>query len=350
MVTLRDVAKEAGVTAATVSYVLRGTAQISPATTKRVMAAVKKLNYTRNLSASSLRMGRSGIIGVAVHDLAISHQNELARCISLEALKHGYQALIQQTLPTSNQPDIERNIIKSMVNQFCDGMIMSAGALPLEELQTLSQGKPIVMLDGHFPNSPFDTIFTPCEQGAETATTHLVELGCQRILIVGFAYREAHTEAERTRSGFRLVKGAATAIKRQNPSNFSPDRFIQCSWSAQGGSQAIQHVLEENVPFDGVYCLSDDIAFGAMNALTEAGYAIGGDLAAGQIPVVGFDATEAGRYYSPSLTSVSTSNGEQARIAVDTIINRIEHPGESFEPLRPTVDFQLVRRASTATR
>lgn len=351
MVTQQDVAREAGVSAATVSYVLKGADTISEATRKRVMDAVEKLHYTKNLSAVGLRLGRNGIIGVAVHDLNISHQAELARAISLEALQHGYQALVQQTLLARNKPDMERAIITSMMNQFCDGMIMSAGTLSSEELRALSHNKPIVMLDGHAVDAPFDTIFTPCERGARMAVEHLIGCGCTRILVVGTTYRRAETDAERIRSRFRHIEGVVGALE-QAGLPLDPYLFVNDDWSADGGYRAVTQAVERGLRFDGAYCLSDDMAFGALHALHEA--ALHGETSEPptlpRIPVIGFDATEAGRHYTPTLSSIDTSNAEQARLAVETLIRRIEHPEDRSAPLQATVDCTLVARESTAFR
>ncbi|KAB8295628.1 LacI family DNA-binding transcriptional regulator [Bifidobacterium avesanii] len=344
MVTQQDVAREAGVSAATVSYVLKGADTISEATRRRVMDAVEKLHYTKNLSAVGLRSGRNGIIGVAVHDLGISHQTELARAISLEALKHGYQALVQQTLTARNEPELERAIIRSMVNQFCDGMIMSAGALSADELHTLSNNKPIVLLDGHFLNNAFDTIFTPCERGARMAVGHLIERGCKRVLVVGTTYRRAENDEERIRSRFRHMEGIVGALEEARLAA-DPNLFLGGEWNADGGYRAVREAIGRGLDFDGIYCMSDDMALGALHALHDANAS---GSAAGFIPVIGFDATDAGRHYTPTLSTIDTSNAEQARLSVETLIRRIEHPEDDFQPVQITVGCTLVERESTA--
>ena len=102
MVTMSDVAKAAGVSRATASYALRGDPRIVPATAERVMRAARELQYTTNLSARSLRSGRSGIIGVAIFELDHPYPSEMSAAMSREAARHGLETIVQET---SNSKD-----------------------------------------------------------------------------------------------------------------------------------------------------------------------------------------------------------------------------------------------------
>ncbi len=132
MVTMSDVAKAAGVSRATASYALRGDPRIVPATAERVMRAARELQYTTNLSARSLRSGRSGIVGVAIFELDHPYPSEMSAAMSREAARHGLETIVQET---SNSKDNEVAILQKVTSQFCDGTIFSPGNVSDDEIR-----------------------------------------------------------------------------------------------------------------------------------------------------------------------------------------------------------------------
>ena len=181
MVTMSDVAKEAQVSRATASYALRGDTRIADDTRRRVLLAAHKLRYSANLSARSLRSGKSGIIGVAIFELDKPYPAQMSAAISRQINAHGMQAIIQQT---SNSKQDEVSILRHVTSQLCDGTIFSPGSITNEEMQELADGKPLVLLDDPSAEPVFDSVMTAGFEGAAMAVRHLLDCGCQRLSLI----------------------------------------------------------------------------------------------------------------------------------------------------------------------
>ena len=159
VVTMRDVAKEAGVSPASVSFALRGDPRIKQETAQHIIEVANRMNYSVNATAKSLRSGRTGVIEAAVYQVDRPFYAQLLAGISSAALRAGVQAVVQQI--SYGKAGNEKNILEKVANQFCDGVILSAGGLSDAEIMELSKGKPVVLLDDQSYQGPFDSVFTP---------------------------------------------------------------------------------------------------------------------------------------------------------------------------------------------
>ncbi|KAB8290989.1 Periplasmic binding protein-like domain-containing protein [Bifidobacterium avesanii] len=338
MVTMKDVAREANVTTATVSYVLNGTGSVGAGTRARVLDAAKRLNYTKNLAAMKLRSGKNGIIGLALYDVGMPYAAELSKTASIEALRHGLQLLVQQT---SSSKAEERSIIETITNQFCDGMIMMAGALPSEEIHTLSRGKPVVLIDDHSPDSPLDSIFTPCREGAKTAISRLIAEGRRNIVMLGVHATTFPLDEQSTRATVRYTLGYRDAMEEAGLT-VAPDNFVICGWTSREAYEATARLLETGRRFDGVFCMSDSMAIGALSALNDHGVRV-----PEEVSLIGFDGIDEGNYTTPKLTTVATDTRQLAGTAVTMLLDRIERPDSGKPPQRVTIGHRLIERGTT---
>lgn len=338
MVTMSDVAKAAGVSRATASYALRGDPRIVPETAEKVRTAARRLHYTANLSARSLRSGRNGVIGLAIFELDRAHPSEMGAAISREASRHGLQTIVQET---SNSKEGEVSILRKVTSQLCDGMIFSPGNVSDEELRELSGGKPMVLLDDLSPDPIFDTVNTPCEIGAQTAIDHLVDVGCQNILVVGARYESLAEDAQSTSVSARRLYGCLKAFD-DHGMEVSPENFLYINWNPEDARALAHQVVRSGRRFDGVFCMTDTLAMGFIRGLADCGVHVPNDMA-----VVGFDGINESDYFVPSLTTVSTDLNDLAAKAVNLLLKRIDEDGTDFKPEKLTADFRLVRREST---
>lgn len=339
MVTMGDVAKAAGVSRATASYALRDDGRIVPETAERVRKAAKRLGYTANLSARSLRSGRNGVIGVAIFELDKAYPAQMSAAISREVNRRGYEAIVQQT---SNSQEGEVAVLRKVTSQLCDGTIFSPGHVSDEEIRALSDNKPIVLLDYFSGRQIFDTVFTPCEAGARAAILHLVAAGCKKILVLG-AKQTSFSDGKTsfTVAGRRLQGALEGFAQAQIP--VEQDNFITLSeWDSETARQSAQRLVAQGRKFDGLFCMTDSIAFGAIRGLADCGLRVPEDVA-----VMGFDGVAEDAYMTPSLSTVDVDIEDLAHKAVSLLVDRIEGGEESFVSKGLTAKFDIVAREST---
>lgn len=338
MVTMSDVAKAAGVSRATASYALRGDPRIIAATARKVRKAAQKLQYTTNLSARSLRSGHNGVIGIAIFELDKPYPSEMSAALSREANRHGLQAITQQT---SNSKEGEISILQKVTSQLCDGTIFSPSKVSAEEIKVLSGGKPIVLLDDISDEPLFDTVFTACEDGAEMAVAHLVDIGCTNIIVMGASYEALLEDSPSTSVSSRRLSGALKALEERNVA-IDPANFIRTDWTAHAAREATDHLFEAGRRWDGMFCMTDSMALGALRGLADHGVKVPQDVA-----LIGFDGINEGEYSIPSLSTIHTDLDDLASKAIGMLTHRIEGTDIDPSPQLQTAQFDLVIREST---
>lgn len=337
MVTMSDVADAAGVSRATVSYALRGDPRIAPATAEKILQAAQDLHYTTNLSARSLRSGKNGVVAVAIFELDRPYPSQMAAVMARAAARHNMQTIVQQT---SISKDDEISVLRNVTNQLCDGTVFSPGVVSNEEIRALIGGKPIVLLDDFSPEPVFDSVDTPCVEGAQAAMTHLLDIGCHDIMILG-AEPEARTVARPLKVRERRVAGCRQALE-QHDMPLTDDMFIQLpAWSPELARDAARRLVRGGRPVDGVFCMTDTLAMGFMRGLADMGVRVPDDVA-----VIGFDGIADGEYSIPSLSTVRVDLDDLADKAIDMLLKRINGIGPE-EPQRLVARFDLVEREST---
>lgn len=344
MVTMSDVAKAAGVSRATVSYALRGDPRIAESTAKKIREVAASLHYNANLSARSLRSGRTGIIGVAIFELDRPYPSEMSAAMSREIARRGYQAIVQQT---SSSKDNEIAILQKVTSQLCDGMIFSPAQVADEELRALSHGKPMVLLDDISPDPVFDSVNTACEDGAFTAVRHLINIGCKHIIAIGPSYEMLVEDRMATSVVDRRLLGCLRAFE-QSDIEVGPSNFLHLpKWDPEPSRAAARAMLESAryQGVDGVFCFTDTIALSFMRGLADCGVRVPDDIA-----MIGFDGISDSEYSVPSLSTIRTNLDDLARKTVDLLIRRIENEGDDGAPQRLTADYELIMRESTRRR
>jgi DNA-binding LacI/PurR family transcriptional regulator len=332
---LKDVAALAGVSVKTVSNVVNGYVHVSPDTRARVEKAIAELNYRPNLSARSLRRGRTGVIALAVPELDIPYFAELARYIVTAAATHGWTVLIDQT-----EGDREREgvVVAGIRDHLIDGLIFSPLALSGHDLAARADGTPMVLLGERVHHGPADQVVIDNVSAAREVTAHLVSLGRRRVAAIGAQHSAEGVTARLRLSGYRAA--LADAGLPADPALVAPAPV----WHRADGARAMRALLDAGAPPDAVFCFNDTLALGAMRALYEHGLRVPDDVA-----VAGFDDIEDGRYAVPTLTTVAPDKAEIARRAVDLLADRIS--GGPDGPARETIAaHRLEIRESTVGR
>lgn len=203
-VTLKDVAERAGVSIKTVSNVVRDAPRVSEATRKRVLKTVHELGYRPNPSARRLRTGHSGLIGLAVPDLATPYFAELAQHVRAEAAQLGLTVLIEETLGDATE---ELRLATGVGASLLDGVILSPLRVSPDELAAVANEFPLVLLgERSYERGQVgaDHVLIDNVAAARDATAHLVGLGRTRIAAIGVDQQASATSRQRL-EGFQLA-------------------------------------------------------------------------------------------------------------------------------------------------
>ena len=330
---LKDVADHAGVSFKTVSNVINNHPNVTEKTRAKVLKAIEELRYRPNLTARSLRHGRSGFLAFALPELTSPYFASLASAIGAVAKQHGLVVLIEETF---GEPEREQIVLDGLGSHLIDGVIFSPMATPARDIAARRDpGTPMVLLGERGRPAGHDHIAIDNVAAAREVTEHLISLGRRNIAAIG-AESGAGTGRLRAR-GYRAALDAA---------GIDVDRSIivsRLSYHRASGARAMADLLDSGRELDAVFCFNDLMALGALRVLRERGYRVPEDVA-----VAGFDDVEDGRYSSPSLTTVAPDVPFLAEQAVRLIVRRLADADAKAE--RIEVPFKLQIRESTTGR
>jgi len=335
--TSAEVARRAGVSRTTVSFVLNGVRNrgISEATRTRVLAVADELGYRPNIAARTLAGGASATVGLvmpqATHlydDAFLAH---LVGSINEACHRAGLKMLIESTDGEGREPGGFVDLVRS---RRIDGLIVvNLRRSEHDHLRQLAAaGIPLVVLgSGRDGTGDFHTLGTDNHRGATLAVNHLLDLGHRCIAHVGFAPSEFHSVSERER-GWR---DALTAR------GITPElSWVTCAdISAESGWRATRELLARGVPFTALFVGNDTIAFGALRALREAGRRVPEDVA-----VVGYDDLPLASFAEPPLTTIRTDPIAHGREAMEMLLALMA--GQGGVAAHRVIGAALVVRAS----
>ena len=329
---LKDVAQRAGVSIKTVSNVVNGYAHVRPETRARVNAAIDALGYRPNLTARSLRGGRTGVIALAVPDLTSPYFAEIAEGVIEAAEQLGWTVLIDQT---DGRRERELLVLHGIRDHLIDGVVFSPLALGDDDLRATRSEVPIVCLGERVHAGTMDHIAIDNVAAARTATSHLIERGRRRIAAVG---AQASPVAETAR--LRLA-GYTEALEEAGLPVENDMVLAASTWHRGEGLSAAKRLIESESRPDAIFCFNDLLALGALHGLAELGVVVPDDIA-----VIGIDDIEECRYVRPTLSSISPDKDAIARESVALLAERLVQPSNT-SGREVEVDFRLVSRDST---
>lgn len=294
-VTMMDIAREAGCSQATVSFVLNGVegVKISPETRERVLNAALSLGYAsstyRALEQACAVPSPEAPIGFLVDQLATSPEAAIAiDSARQEAWRSGRVLVSAQT---GSDPVMEPRAIKTLLSLGVSSMIyMTIITRELQPHPMLHElGIPLVLLNCYTRDHAFPAVIPSEIAGGQAATQHLIEHGHRRIgIIVGEVWMDA---ASSRLEGYRRALATADIP-------FDASLVAQGDWSTTGGYEATRGLLALKDPPTAIFCQNDRTAVGCYDALREAGLAIPGD-----VSIVGYDDEEISRHLRPKLTT-----------------------------------------------
>lgn len=327
-VTIRDVARTAGVSPSTVSRALSPDGTVSESTRERVRAAADRLGYQPNRAAQGLITGRTGHLGVIVPDLLNPFFADICKGVQARARGLGHAVFISDS---ERDEGLELDAIRTLGPEV-DGIVLCAPHLSSEELAALDQVtmKPIVLL--HRKEPGFASVTADMVEGMTDALTHLHALGHRRIAYVG-GPRSTWTAQERA-AGIKAMEESGK-VEIIHVGSVAPH--------FDGGiTGAADVVLASGA--SAVVAFNDIVAFGLISRFTARGVRVPDEMS-----VVGCDDIALSGMAAPPLTTVSVPKAHAARAAVDLLFRILGTPaGEGAEPQQRVLPTHLVVRGSTA--
>jgi LacI family transcriptional regulator len=300
-ITISDIARKLNITAATVSRALNDHPAIKESTKKAVKKAALELNYQPNRLASSLRLGKSNIIGVIIPSAEINFFGSVIHGIEKVANENNYNVLIYQT---NELYEFEKKGVQTFLRSQVDGVLASISkeTINLDHYSEIKKrGVPLILFDRASDELDVSSVVVNDYAGAFAATKHLIEQGCRRIAHIG---GQQHVTIFNKR-----LKGYIDALNVHNIP-VRDDLIIYGKVSIESGRDCMKKLLEGTEYPDAVFAVEDFTALGAMQAIKVVNKKIPGDIA-----IIGFANEAFGEYLTPSLSTVNQQTvhmGEEA--------------------------------------
>lgn len=329
--TIQDVARQAGVSAATVSRVLSVPARVTESTRERVHAAVRDTGYTINQAARSLRMKSARTILMAAPNIGNPYYSTVLDAVLSEASARGYSVLVASRIGD----DPNRWLRDYLLSTRADGLLLFDGSLDTNSLHGLGGdgvSLPLVAAYDEIPDPMVNSVITDNRLAAKRAVRYLAELGHKRIAhVIGPSRNKSTNE--------RLV-GFQEAMQELGLPVRS-EWLHQGAYNTESGAAAAEQFLAAPELPTAVFCGNDEMAIGLIHRMSVAGIACPRD-----ISVVGFDDVTYASYYNPPLTTMRQPREEIGRMATRSVIDIIEGIADQ-QPLHLVLSSELIVREST---
>lgn len=328
MATIKDVAKRAGVSISTVSYVLNNTGKISEETKEKVLRAAQELNYIPNTFAKRLKKQQYDLVALVVHEIKGPFYDALVRGIQDVLHSFGYNLLIYCTLENRKE-DVDKFLRTGIVG----GIMILTPAVKNENILKWAHEFKIVTLDRVLKDQRIKSVRVNNEKGAYEVVKYLHELGHTKI---GFI--KGSKDSLDARERFRGFTRAMNELKLEINDNF----IFEGDFTEESGYSVIKNYLKKSKKKSlptALFCANDEMAIGAMNALKANGISVPDD-----ISLVGFDDIELSSYVHPPLTTVRRPMYQLGSIAAHMLLSLLTEKDEGLSNV--VLDVELVIRES----
>ena len=322
-VTIKDVARAAGVSYSTVSRSLTGSPEISEKTRNRILQLCKEMNYTANAVARSMVMKSTKLLGLIVTDISNPFMSELAYYIDGQARARGYNIVLCNSLRSLEQ---ERSLFELMIGRKVDGVILlPAESESYRNLSALLPRMPTIFVGENLREAPESFVTVDNYRGAYLGVEYLYKLGHRRILY--FGKRKGSTTHQLRSDGYHAACRDLGLAPLCLNNTFS-------STSIKHGYQLAQQLFSQPLDYTAIFAATDTNALGVIQAAEEKGIRIPQDLS-----LLGFDNIRDGGLPRIDLTTIEQPKKLLASMAVDSLLDKIENEmsGYTHRVLSPSL-------------
>ncbi|MFJ7953386.1 LacI family DNA-binding transcriptional regulator [Lysinibacillus sp. NPDC096418] len=322
MANIKDVAKHAGVSVATVSRFLNKNGYLSDDAKENIEEAIAALNYRPNQVARSLSTKQTNLIGLIVPDITNPFFPELARAVEDTALAHGYTIVLCNSDENAEKEELYINML---TQKYVAGFIVTTNLLKAPHYEDISV--PIVALDRAI-NSTIPTVSTDNVEGARLGTEYLLTCGAKNIVCM------------RGPVGLGLADDRVKGFLQATSGEDVETQVVECPFSFEIAEKITEKILLESPEIDGIFASSDTSAIAALKVAQAMGRKVPNDL-----QIVGFDGVQLGKMVSPGLTTVAQNIYKMGASATKMLIKMIED--DSLQEKNVTVSAELIVRGTT---
>lgn len=325
--TIKDVAKAAGVSVATVSRVLNNSAAVSDAAAERVNKAIDELGYSPNFLGRNLRKCETNVILAIIPSTEQTFYSEIIRGMQTAASKYGYDIL----LSTSNSTyEIEMRLLNMLFNRTVDAAILLGTRLDTATLKELNRKYYIALCCERAEGADVLTVTVDDEGGAYDAVKHILSCGHKKIGIVSTNVSAL--------SSFDREKGYRRALA-DNGIEYREEYVYRSTYDFVDGERAFKYFMGLPEPPTAVFCISDILAVGVVKRALSDGYRIGED-----ISVCGFDNILLSGMYTPGITTIEQPCYDIGRTVVEELISNINNGVKSNKRIK--LPYKVIERES----
>ncbi|WP_280528619.1 LacI family DNA-binding transcriptional regulator [Bacillus sp. J14TS2] len=320
MVSIKDIAKKAGVSISTVSYALNGSPKVTEKTSKKILEIAKELNYVPNAAARTLKNRASNIIGAFMPDYGGPFFGDLLRGMRKTFNQHGYD-LIACTGKESH---------RFLPEGIIDGAVILDWNFPDEEILRYAElGNKIVVLDRELHHPNIELVLLDNQTGTELAINYLIENKQLNLILL--------TGPSGNFDSQQRLQAAVDILQRHPSINYT---IYSGDFSQSFGKDIVNEIVENSMTPTAIFSFNDTMAVGLYQGFQKTSYKIGQD-----IQIIGFDNTEVAQYLQPPLTTINYSKDEWGSMAAEQLIQLLN--GKTTQP--HTIPVCLLERESVRT-
>lgn len=324
-VSIIDVAKQAGVSTATVSRVINGLGGYSKATEEKVRKTIEECHFTPNVNAIGLRTNKSHSIGVIIPKITNEFFAKIVHELDIYLVDHGYSLFI---CDSNEDHALEDMHVKNLIDKNVDGIIYISGKNNVVRFET---GIPFVYID-RAPEDADVLVLSDNVNGGYIAAKELLDKGCKRILFI----RDL-----RAQSTYRYRKEGFLKGLQERGIAFDEEMELSCFPEFGSMQETLEKVIKSNgLFFDGIFATTDMMAVACLSLLNERGIQV-----PEQVKIVGFDNISITQFTNPPITTVSQDTRQMALTAGKTILRMINK--QEIKNKRKVIPVKLEVRKTT---
>jgi LacI family transcriptional regulator len=329
---IREIAKRAGVSTATVSRTINNVKTVDPQLAKRVWKIVDELGYYPNTQARALVSGKSKIFGLVVSEITNPFFPEVVQAFEDIAVQNNYEIMLTSTV---HDPKRMESSVRRMIERRVEGVAVLTFGMEESLLSGLRFRKvPLVFVDVGPAVAGISNIRINYQHGIRQAVQHVAALRHTRIAFIAGPLRLKSATTRRD-AFFESMREIGLEV--------DPELVLEGDHTMEGGMRALTLLEKMRRPPTAVLCSNDLTAIGVMREAYELGIQVPGDLS-----VVGFDDVRLAQFMTPPLTTVQMSQTELARLAFTALLNEVQREVEAPHGTEYTLNTSLVLRKSTA--